>query len=41
LCFSEDVFLLNQLLSIEWIPLGGESRFLYLLDGVNLYLLGW
>ena len=33
--FSEDGFLLNLLLSLGWIPLGGESRFLYLLSGDN------
>ena len=35
MCFSEDGFLLNQLLSLGWIPLGGNSRFLYLLGGVS------
>ena len=39
LCFLEDEFLLNQLLSLGWIPLGGESLFLYLLGGINLYLI--
>ena len=39
LCFSEDGFLLNLLLSLRWIPLGGESQFLYLLGGDNLYLI--
>ena len=41
MCFSIDGFLLNYLLSLGWIPLGGKYRFLYLLGGVNLYLVKW
>ena len=41
MCFSIDGFLLNHLLSLGWIPLGGKYRFLYLLGGVNLYLVKW
>ena len=37
LCFSKDEFLLNYLLSLGWIPLGGKYQFLYLLGGVNWY----
>ena len=41
LCFSKDEFLLNDLLSLRWIPLGGKYQFLYLLCGVNLYPIEW
>ena len=31
----------KKLLSLGWIPLGGEYWFLYLLGGVNLYPIEW